>query len=330
MPSVLHDPLPAWGWTPERQRALDEERTRNPGLRPGRVARTEGAVATVWTEAGEGLFHLPPRLRPAEARPAVGDWVVVSQEAIHAVLPRKTCFVRRAAGRKLQRQVVAANVDVVFVVSSLDGDFSPRRLERYLTAVAGSGAEPVVLLTKAALVAAPERCVGEAQVAAPGLPVHAIDVLAGVEVEGPRAYLRPGITAALVGSSGVGKSTLLNDWLGEARQAVGEVRPRDRRGQHTTTHRELFVLPSGALVIDTPGMRELAPWTEPSAVDRVFPEISAVAGGCRFTDCEHLDEPDCAVRGALAAGQLDPSRVESYRALRREVAQPTIPRFKRR
>lgn len=295
------------------------------GAAVARVARMETGVVTLWGAGDAVLAQLPARLKVPEDRPAVGDWVAFTPgpptAKVKDILPRRTIFERRAAGRKTQRQVVAANVDVVFVVSGLDGDFNPRRIERYLAAVAHSGARPVVLLTKAGRLSAEERerVRGEVVAVSGTAPVHLIDVIDDVDADAPSQYLGPGVTAALVGSSGVGKSTLLNFWAGEVRQEVRAVRERDGRGQHTTTHRELFMLEVGALVIDTPGMRELALWADRGALGTAFPDIEALAESCRFRDCRHGSEPDCAVRAALESGELDAARFESFTALRAEV-----------
>lgn len=333
--------LTAIGWTPTWEALLQQRAghvhagSPTDGCRAGRVVRCEAMVATVWTERDHGgtrtiedsLAHLPARMRTGDDRPVVGDWVTLVPDhedlRVLEILPRATCFVRRAAGRKHMRQVVAANVDVVFVVSSLDHDWNPRRLERYLTAVRESGARPIVLLTKAAVCDDAEPFLRTTHEVAPGVPVHVLDVLAGIGTEAVREHLVPGRTAALVGSSGVGKSTLVNHWLGEARQATSAVRERDERGQHTTTRRELFALPNGALVIDTPGMRELGLWADPEALLRAFSDVEALAAACRFADCGHRSEPDCAVRAAVETQRLPADRFASYVALREELEAST-------
>jgi ribosome biogenesis GTPase / thiamine phosphate phosphatase len=299
------------------------------GSAVGRVARMETQVVTLWGAGEPTIAQLPTRLKAPDDRPAVGDWIAFAPGTrtakVKDILPRRTIFERRAAGRKTQRQVVAANVDVVFVVSGLDGDFNPRRLERYLAAVAHSGAQPVVLLTKAGALssAAREEVSVEAHGVAGGAAVHLIDVVEGLDADAATPYLGIGTAAALVGSSGVGKSTLLNHWAGEAWQETREVRARDGRGQHTTTHRELFVLGGGALVIDTPGMRELALWADTDALKGAFPDIVALAECCKFGDCRHGVEPDCAVREALESSALDAARFGSFLSLRTEVEATT-------
>ena len=323
------------GWTAEREAELQEFLKRWPEAYAARVARVESAVATVWADEGSVLVRLPSKLRHVDTRPAVGDWAVVRPGApptLAALLPRRTEFVRRAAGRKVAKQVVAANADLVFVVSSLDGDFNPRRLERYLTAVRDGGAEPIVLLTKAAQCPDVDAHVQAARDAVPDVPVHAMDVIDGVAPDAADEYLGAGVTAALVGSSGVGKSTLLNHWLGEARQQTRAVRSSDNKGVHTTTARELFVVRQGGLVIDTPGMRELALWADADALDDAFTDIDTLAAGCRFSDCRHDTEPGCAVQQAIKTGDLPQARLTSYINLRNEVERTTaeLPAYERR
>jgi ribosome biogenesis GTPase len=271
-------------------------------------------------------------LRPADF-PAVGDWVVLERgdgadavARVHAVLPRRSVFSRgggdgsRDAGaRTAGEQVVAANVDFVFLVSGLDDDLNLRRIERYLALAWSSGAEPVVVLNKADRHPDVDAAIADVAAAAPGVPVRPVSALTRDGVDGLRDWLGTGRTGALLGSSGVGKSTIVNALIGEERQATGAVREDDSRGRHTTRHRELIVVPGGGLLVDTPGMRSLELLDGDEALDRAFGDIEALAAECRFTDCGHDHEPGCAVRAALVTGELDPARLASYRKLEREV-----------
>ncbi|MDG0791588.1 ribosome small subunit-dependent GTPase A [Cohnella ginsengisoli] len=258
--------------------------------------------------------------------PAVGDWVAAelpdgdSHAVIHALLPRRTSIVRRAAGSRPDEQIIGANIDTVFIVVSLNEDWNLRRIERYLIAVQDGGARPVLLLTKADLCEEPERYVREARAIAPELPVFPISALQDLGRDALAPFLVPGATVGATGSSGVGKSTLLNWLAGESRQAVQGIREDDARGRHTTTHRELFVLPSGAVWLDTPGMRELQLWESEDGWQATFSDIEALAASCRFRDCRHEAEQGCAVREALSGGELDPARYANYRKTERELA----------
>jgi ribosome biogenesis GTPase len=251
--------------------------------------------------------------------PVVGDWVAAriagpDYAIVEAVLPRRSCFERRAAGKREGRQAIAANIDLVFLVCGLDGDFNLRRLERYLILAAESRVAPVIVLNKADLgdAAARQR---EVAAVAGSAPVVAVSALADHGVDPLYAFLGPGRTAALLGSSGVGKSTIVNRLLGGEHFRTGAVRESDSRGRHTTTHRELAPLPGGGALIDTPGMRELQLWAGEGSVDEVFDEIAAFAAQCRFGDCTHAVEPGCAVQAALAKGGVSQERWESYRKL---------------
>lgn len=298
------------------------------GFEAGRVALEHRGAYRLLTPTGELSAEIAGQFRhqtaDSQSFPAVGDWVVVQRQdegthaVIHAVLPRQSEFVRKAAGGKTEGQVVAANVDTVFLVTGLDGDFNLRRLERYLVAAWESRAVPVVVLNKADTCSDLDELVDQAASVAIGVPVHAVSAATGAGLEQLEPYLGPGQTVALIGSSGVGKSTLTNHFLGVPHQATQTVREDDSRGRHTTTGRHLLPLPSGALLIDTPGMRELQLWTTSEGLEATFADIEELAEDCRFRDCRHQGEPGCAVEGAVAAGDLSGDRLHSYHKLQRE------------
>jgi ribosome biogenesis GTPase len=316
--------LNALGWSPSRSKEFAE---RASGLAPARVAAQHRGGYLVYTEDGERPAEIAGRLRHAALVPAdlpvVGDWVAVEDgpgfatAIVHDVLTRATAFSRKAAGEESE-QVVAANVDVVFIVSAFGGDLNLRRLERYLASGWESGAEPVIVLNKSDLADNPEAGATEVEAVAFGVPVHLVSCLDGAGIEALEPYLAGSRTAALLGSSGVGKSSLLNRLLGWERQLVQATRG-DGKGRHTTTHRELVPLPGGGLVLDTPGMRELGLWAAGAGVDEIFADVVDLAATCRFADCAHETEPGCAVRAALAEGRLTEERLESYRKLQREL-----------
>ena len=321
--------LAEFGWDDAMEKAL-QAFAATPNVEPARVIIEFNHLYRVATGAGEIDATASGRLKhQAESRsqlPAVGDWVVIRRRrdeplaAIAAVLPRRSWFSRKMAGTVTDEQVVAANVDVVFIVMALDADFSLRRLERYLLLARESGASPVVLLTKPDLAADLEAQVGAASGVAGELPVHVLSPKRNEGLERVVAYLTPGRTGALLGSSGVGKSTIINRLVGQDVQKTQEVRAADAKGRHTTIHRELVVLPSGGLIIDTPGMRELQLWDVGDAVRETFDDIEALAVGCHFTDCRHRGEPRCAVKDSVAAGALELARLESYLRLQDELA----------
>jgi ribosome biogenesis GTPase len=296
------------------------------GLTLGRVAIAQRDQYRIITESAEfpaeasgALWY---RTLDRSAMPVVGDWVaarVVGDQAIvETVLPRRTLFSRRAAGRREEEQPIAANIDLVFLVCGLDGDFNLRRLERYLTLASESGAQPVVVLNKADLCDdLPARLVQTSDVARDA-PVVLTSTRGAPGIDGLTAFLGPGKTVALLGSSGVGKSTLVNLIVGEERLRTNEVRESDSRGRHTTTHRELVPLSAGGALIDTPGMRELQLWAGQDSVDRTFDEIAAIAAQCRFRDCSHSGELGCAVEAAVLDQSISAERWESYRKLAAE------------
>lgn len=300
-----------------------------PGGQPARVMAEHRELYLVQTAAGEMRARASGRMRhfawQTADLPAVGDWVVLTAGesafgSIHAVLPRKSKFSRKVAGDRADEQVVGANVDTVWVISALDSDLNAARLERYLTMVWESGASPVIVLTKADLVDAPDAVATDLGSRVPGVPIHAVSAVNESGLQELRRYTPVGQTIALVGSSGVGKSTLLNRLAGESVMAVSEVREYDGKGRHTTTHRQLVPLPNGGLLLDTPGMRELQLWHSEVGLDATFDDIAALASECRFGDCRHETEPDCAVREAVESGQLPTTRLESYWKLQRELS----------
>ncbi|MFN3196876.1 MAG: ribosome small subunit-dependent GTPase A [Bradymonadia bacterium] len=328
-------PLDTLGWDTRWHSAFDQ--IGRPDLQPMRVIAVHRQfrvlAGPVPVERGVPTGRLRARSSP-EDMPTVGDWVLVDAEQatadglahIIASLPRRSVFRRAAAGESTHGQVVAANVDTVFLVCSLDRDFNPRRIERYLAALWGTGAQPVVLLNKVDQCPDPQSMLAELQGSVPGVSVHLTSALDATGLDALAPYLLPGRTVALVGSSGVGKSTLSNALLGEAaatHMATGAVRADDQRGRHTTTHRQMLTLPGGAQLIDTPGMRALGLWVDEGAeagVASAFPDIEALIDQCRFRDCSHQNEPGCAVRAALECGELSPARLANWEKLNRELA----------
>lgn len=316
--------LETYGWSERLQRDFASHAAQ--GLEPGRVVAQHRGQWRLVTDAGETRAEISGRLaRDAGpgGYPVTGDWVAASPSPadgpalIEHVLPRRTAFTRRSPEGVVQ--VVAANADIAFLVAPLEADLNLRRLERYLTQAWASGAAPIVLLTKADLITDLDAAVERAERVAAGAPVIALSAVSGVGLDEVRGHLAPGMTAVMVGASGAGKSTLANVLLGEARMATGEVRADDGRGRHTTSHRELILLPGGALLLDTPGMRELALNDAEEGVAAAFDDIEALAAMCKFSDCGHGNEPGCAVRTALEAGDLDEGRWRSFQKLTREL-----------
>jgi ribosome biogenesis GTPase / thiamine phosphate phosphatase len=313
--------LAALGWTDELEAAFTTYEER--GFRPARVVAEHRGGYYVRSVLGDRLAHARGRMRDDEiwgGMPAVGDWVVVCDApgdhfAIEALLPRRTKVSRKTPWLKAEEHILVANVDTVVLVSGLDQDFNPRRLERYLTAAWDSGADPVIVLTKLDLCDDPGK-LAEAESVAVGVPVYAVSNVTGEGLEDVRALLRPAKSFVLLGSSGTGKSTLVNRLAGRTVMDTGDLR-NDGRGRHTTRHRQLLVMPGGAILIDTPGLRELQVWE--GDLDSAFADIAELAAQCKFNDCAHSTEPDCAVRDALETGGLDPDRWRNYVKLQREL-----------
>lgn len=314
----------------DRERALFATLAED-GFELARVVRVDRGLPLVGSERGleraEPATHLIKSADSSQSRAVVGDWVALARPATHempiieVILPRKSAFSRKDPGEQVEEQVLIANADVVFVVQSLSGTgINPRRLERELVIAWDSGALPVVVLTKADLA---EDLEGQKRLAdeiAHGVDVIVESAATGIGFDEVRAHVPQGKTAALLGASGVGKSTLINGLLGEELLETGAVRAGDDKGRHTTVARELVVVPGGGVLIDTPGMRALALWDVSEGLVSAFPEIDALAEHCRFRDCEHEDEPGCAVKAAVESGELPARRLESYLRLTREMA----------
>ena len=315
------------GWAAPFKTAFETSTQRD--LVPGRVVNAQRELYRVLCSDGICDAHVSGRLRheaDSGGLPVVGDWVALrrSQAASSAtiawVLPRKSVLARKRPERAVEQQLMAANLDYVFVVSALNLDFSPRRIERALAMIWEGGAQPVVVLTKLDVCGDPEPYLDAARAVSIGVDVHAVSVHTDRGLGPLRAYAARDRSLALIGSSGVGKSTLVNWFLGEARAAISEARAADDKGRHTTTARELFVLPDGGVLIDTPGMRELALWDAAEGLETTFDDVHQLARTCRFGDCTHANEPGCAVRSALADGQLSQARWLAYGKLQRELA----------
>lgn len=323
------------GWNSHFDQLFNEHR--DAGLIPARVAQEHKQLYTLYGEAGEVKARVTGRflhrvVDRAEL-PTVGDWVAAQTTGdgeeliIHAVLPRRTSFSRKAvmAGGpkygegRIEEQVLAANIDTVFLVTGLDNNFNLRRIERYLAVGWDSGARPVIVLNKADICEDTEARAGAVEAIAAGLPVHAVSAAGETGVEVLQQYIKKGETAVLLGSSGVGKSTIINRLVGEELLDTGGVRLDDSRGRHTTTRRELIILPERGLVIDTPGLREIQMWGDEEGLSRAFEDVETLMATCKFRNCGHSDEPGCGVQAAIEDGSLDTGRYQSYLKLQREL-----------
>jgi ribosome biogenesis GTPase len=322
-----------WGWTDFF--ANQDEIWANDDHIPAKVIRGEKNYFRVWTERGEMTVRFAGKIRhKADGRadfPVVGDWVAIGFDGdrglIHAVCKRTSYFSRNLPGRRKakggfehsKQQVIAANVDLVCIVSGLDQDFNLRRIERYLTLVGNSGAKALILLNKTDLCDDPQSCREQVLGIAGETPVHLCTAHNSAEVKFILDYLKPGQTLAFLGSSGVGKSTLINTIIGEQRQKIGAVSESDGKGRHTTTHRELILLPQGGILMDNPGMRELHLWGEEEDLLESFTDIDKLAAHCKFNDCSHNSEPQCAVKAAIEEGRLNAQRLASFQKLKEEL-----------
>ncbi|MBN2093012.1 ribosome small subunit-dependent GTPase A [candidate division KSB1 bacterium] len=301
---------------------------RNDSVIPARVVRVEKQHYYLHGEKGEILAELAGKLHhqatSKEDFPVVGDWVVVALRPgenngiIQGLLPRKTHFSRKAAGVKSEIQVLVANIDYIFIVAGLDLDFNLRRIERYLALAWDSGAEPIIILNKTDVCTDLDEKITLAESIAFGVPIHAVSAQTNEGLESLKSYSQAGKTIALLGSSGVGKSSIINRLLGTDRQLVGEIRENDGRGRHTTSRRELFFMPDGGMIIDNPGLRELQVLTQEDGLLDAFEDIEELAANCRFRNCQHENEPDCAVKAALEDGTLEERRYQNYLKLQRE------------
>lgn len=319
--------LATLGWEPHFEQHFRGHK--DAGLIPARIAQEHKLTYTVFCAIGELNARVSGRFQHEASGlfdfPSVGDWVAITplvnerKATIHACLPRKSSFSRKVKGAATEEQIVAANIEILLIVSGLDHDFNIRRIERYLTLAWDSGVTPVVVLNKVDLCPDIHARVTEVEMIAFATRIHPISAIENRGLDQLQTYFRPGKTAALVGSSGVGKSTIINSLLGKERQITKDVRASDGRGRHATTMRELILLPTGGIIIDNPGMRELQLWADGDSLTSSFGDIEELAANCRFSDCSHSREPGCTVQAAIENGDLDPARFQSYLKLQKEL-----------
>jgi ribosome biogenesis GTPase len=318
--------LEDWGWDAKWAAAFGDDAAK--GYFPARLIEEQRGLFQIMSEHGvisaRTTGNMRHRANDRADLPAVGDWVCaehVKNEKvvlIRRILPRRTKLSRKAAGETMEEQVIAANLDTVLVMTALNADFNARRLERFLTVSLESGAKPVLVLNKLDECPEPGPFLEQARIAAGSAPVVAISAKTAAGLDALNEWIKPGLTVGLIGSSGVGKSTLVNRLAGNEDIKTAATRAKDERGRHTTTHRQLFILPNGGILLDTPGMREMQFWDSEQGLAKTFDEIEALAPSCRFKDCAHDSEPGCAVKAAVAAGTLAADRLESWTKLRKE------------